>query len=133
MSEENVGLVRAIYEPLNRGDWPGVFRDAHPDFEITITTQAGATAGTYRGQEAVRKQIEDLVSPFEAWTVEPEEFFEGGDQVVAYVKVCARPKGGSIDIEVRNGHLWTIRNGTVRSMKTFAVGEEALEAAGLRE
>jgi len=124
-------MVRSVYEPLNRGDWEAVFRDAHPEFEIT--TQRGPTAGTYRGQEAVKRQVQDLLGPFDVWTIEPEEFFEAGDHVVAFVKVRSRPTGASTDMEVRNGHLWTIRDGTIRSLKTFAVREEALEAAGLRE
>jgi ketosteroid isomerase-like protein len=131
MSQENVEMIRSVYEPLNRGDWEAVFRDAHPEMEIT--TQRGPTAGTYRGQEAVRKQVEDLLGPFDAWTMEPEEFFDAGDRVVVYVKVRSRPPGGSVDMEVRNGHLWTIRDGTIRAVKTFPVREEALDAAGLRE
>jgi ketosteroid isomerase-like protein len=47
--------------------------------------------------------------------------------------VRSRPKGGSVDIEVRIGHLWTVRDGSIRSLRTFAVREEALEAAGLSE
>jgi ketosteroid isomerase-like protein len=131
VSEENVEMIRSIYEPLNRGDWEAVFRNAHPYMEIT--TQRGPTAGTYRGQEAVRRQVQDLLGPFDAWTMEPEEFFDAGNQVVAYVKVRSRPSGGSADMEIRNGHLWTIRDGTIRAVKTFAVREEALEAAGMRE
>ena len=122
-------MVRSVYEPLNRADWEAVFRDAHPGFEIT--TQRGPAAGTYRGQDAVRKQVQDLLAPFEVWTVEPAEFFDTGDHVVVFVRVRSRPKGASVDMEVRNGHLWTIRDGTIRSLKTFAVREEALEAAGL--
>ena len=129
MSEENVEMIRSIYEPLNRGDWEAVFRDAHPKFELT--TQRGPTAGTYRGQEAVQRQIQELFGPFEAWTMEPEELFEAADQVVAFVKVRSRPKGTSADMEVRNGHLWTILDGTIRSLRTFPVREEALKAAGL--
>jgi ketosteroid isomerase-like protein len=131
MSQENVEMIRSIYEPLNRGDWEAVFRNAHP--EMQITTQRGPTAGTYRGQEAVRKQVQDLLGPFDTWTMEPEEFFDAGNQVVAYVKVRARPSGGSVDMEIRNGHLWTIRDGTIRALKTFPAREKALEAAGLRE
>jgi ketosteroid isomerase-like protein len=131
MSEENVEMIRSIYEPLNRGDWAAVFRDAHP--EVEITTQRGLTAGTYRGQEAVRRQVQDLLGPFDTWTIEPEEFFDAGDQVVAFVKVRSRPSGGTVDMEIRNGHLWTIRDGSIRAVKTFAVREEALEAAGLSE
>ncbi|MGZ5341412.1 MAG: fibronectin type III domain-containing protein [Solirubrobacterales bacterium] len=54
MSEENVEMVRSIYEPLNRGDWEAVFRDAHPEFEIT--TQRGPTAGT-KGESFPRYRI----------------------------------------------------------------------------
>ena len=124
-------MIRSVYEPLNRGDWEAVFLDAHPEFELT--TQRGLTPGTYRGQEAVQKQVQELFGPFEVWKMEPEEFFEAGDHVVAFVKVRSRPRGASVDMEVRNGHLWTIRDGTIRSLKTFAVREEALEAAGLDE
>ena len=124
-------MIRSIYDPLNRGDWEAAFQNAHPEMEIT--TQRGPAAGTYRGQEAVRKHFEDLLGAFDTWTIEPEEFFDAGDQVVAYVKVRSRPSGGSVDMEIRNGHLWTIRDGTIRAVKTFAVREEALKAAGLSE
>jgi len=63
---------------------------------------------------------------------EPEEFLENGDQVVVLVTRRARPKGGSADIVVRNGPLWTVRDGTILSMKSFPDPEKALEAAGLR-
>ena len=131
MSRDNVELVRAVYEPLNRGDWEEVFRDTHAEFEIT--TQRGPTAGTYRGQEAVKRQVQELFGAFETWSVEPEEFFEVGDYVVAFVKTRSRPVGSRVDMEVRNGHLWTVQDGTIRSLKTFAVRDEALEAAGLSE
>jgi ketosteroid isomerase-like protein len=131
MSEDNVEMLRSVYESLNRGDWEGVFRNAHPDLEIT--TQRGPAAGTYRGHEAVREQVEELSGPFEAWKMEPEKFFEGEADVVVFVKLRSWPKGSSVEMEVRNGHLWTIRDGSIRSLKTFAVREEALEAAGLSE
>jgi ketosteroid isomerase-like protein len=43
MSEEDVEIVRSIYEAFNRRDWDAVFRDAHPDFELT--TPPGINAG----------------------------------------------------------------------------------------
>jgi len=131
MSEENVELIRSVYEPLNRGDWDAVFRHAHPEFEIT--TQRDPAAGTYRGHEAVLKQVQDLLSPFESWSAEPEEYLEAGDRVVVLVKGRARPKSSSVDVEIRIAHLWTVEGGTILSLEIFAVREEALEAAGLRK
>ena len=43
MSEENVDMIRSIYDPFNRGDWEDVFSDAHPDLELT--TQRRPAAG----------------------------------------------------------------------------------------
>ncbi len=131
MSQENVEVVRPIYDALNRRDWETVFCDTHPDFEMT--TLRGPTAGTHRGREAVQGLIEDAIAAFDNLVFEPEEFRENGDQVVALVTTRARPKGGSVDIVVRNGHLWTVRDGTILSLKTFPAPGKALEAAGLRE
>lgn len=132
MSRENVEIVRRIYEVGDPVDWDAVFRDASQDFEVTF--KAGPNAGTHRGREAVQAALEDLRSGFELWSTEPEELIESGDRVVAIVRNRLRPKGGtSGEFEYRNGHIWTISDGIVRSMVAFPTPEEALEAAGLQD
>jgi uncharacterized protein len=131
MSRENVEIVRSIYEALNRRDWDAAFRDQPPDVEMT--TPPGPNAGTYRGREEIQGFWEEMLTAFDAWTAEPEEFFESGDQIAVVVKGRMRPEGSSAEIENRTGNLWTIRDGTVVSIRLFAKPEEALEAAGLRE
>ena len=131
MSEENVGIVRSINEAFNRRDWDVVFRDQAPDVELTIPP--GPNAGTYRGREECQGYWEGWLTAFEAFTVEPEQFFESGDQVVVFTRARGRPKGSSAEIEVRNGMLWTIRDGKVVSAQLFPEPEKALEAAGLLE
>ncbi len=129
MSHENVGIVHRVYDAMNGGDWDAVFRDMHPDFEMT--TQRGPDAGTHRQREAVQGFGEDYFAAFEKHVFEPEEAFEFGDQVLILLTRRARPKGGSADLVVGNGHLWTLRNGAILSMKSFPDPNEALEAAGL--
>jgi uncharacterized protein len=131
MSQENVEIVRSIYEAVNRGDWDAAFRDQRPDVELT--TPPGINADTFRGREECQGYFEDMVGAFEGWTVQPEELIERGDQVAAVVKFRARPKGSSAEIEIRNGHLWTLRDRKAVSMQMFPKPQEALEAAGLRE
>jgi len=135
MSQENVEVVRSIYESVNRGDWSAAFRDQHPDVELTTPPGpvAGPNAATYRGRAEIQGFLEDLLTPFEAWSVEPEEFFEDGDQVAVVVRARMRPKGSSAEIENRTGNLWTLCHGKAVSMQIFPKPEEALEAAGLRE
>jgi ketosteroid isomerase-like protein len=131
MSQENVEVVRAIYEAFNRRDWDAVFRDA--DAEFALTTQLGPAAGTRRGREDVVTFAEEYSGAFDTLIWEPEEFFEREDQVVAFVSVRSRPRGGGVDLVVRNGHLWTIHDGVVLSMESFPKPESALEAVGLEE
>jgi hypothetical protein len=45
----------------------------------------------------------------------------------------SRPKGSSAMVEVRAGHLWTMRDGMAVSCEIFPQREKALEAAGPRE
>jgi ketosteroid isomerase-like protein len=131
MSQENVDIVRPVYDALNRRDWDAVFSATHPDFELPI--QRLPQAGTYRGREQVQSLLEDYLTTLDNFVLEPEKFIEGRDQVVVFVKARAEIKGSSGGVENRHGHLWTIRDGTILSLKMFPKREEALEAAGLSE
>ena len=131
MSKENVEAVRQFYDALNRGDWDAVFRHTHPDFELT--TQRGPNAGTLRGRESVQGFGEDYIGAFGSFVVEPEEFFEKDDRVLAVVTRRVRPTGGGVDIVVRNAHLWTVRDRTIISMKSFPDPEKGREAVARGE
>ena len=128
MSQENVEIVRRVYGALADRDWDAVFSDTHPDFAIETQLQ-----GSHRGRDAAQRFIEDQIDAFAAWTAEPEEFFDSEDQVVVFVKVRAQPKGSSGTIEIKTGHLWTIRDASILLLCTFPKPGEALEAARLEE
>ncbi|MGC1799317.1 MAG: nuclear transport factor 2 family protein [Solirubrobacterales bacterium] len=129
MSEENVEIVRSIYEAVNRKDWDAAFRDQRPDVELI--TPPGIRAGTYRGREEVQGYFEEWLTPFDEWSVLPEEFAESGDQVVAVLRLRAQPKGSKAEIDIRTGQLWTLRDGKTLSCRIFPKPADALEAAGL--
>src|SRR5918994_233616 len=131
MSQENVEIVRRVYDAGNRNDWDAAFRDAHPEFEATF--QRGPNAGTHRGRERVQAVLLDQRAAFDVWIMEPLELRESGEHVVAIVRSRLRPKGSSAEFELRNGHIWTIRDGTILSLVGFPSPEEALAAAGLSE
>jgi ketosteroid isomerase-like protein len=129
MSQESVQIVRSIYEAVERGDWDRAFREASRDVELK--TPLGINPDTFRGREAFQGYIEEMLGAFQEWTIKPEEFVETGDQVVVILRLRARPRGSSAEIEIRIGHLWTIRGGKARTMEIFPKPGEALEAAGL--
>ena len=129
MSQDNLEIVRRAYAAIARGDWDAAFREAHPDF--ALTTKRGPSAGTHRRREEVEEFGRDYIEAFEDFAMEPEGLRESGDHVVAVVKRRARPKGGSLDIEVRNGHLWTLRDGKILSLESFPDPKDALAALDL--
>ena len=67
---------------------------------------------------------------FDEVVFEPEEFVEAGDQVLVVLTRRARPKGGDADMVVRNGHLFTFRNGRIMSMRSFPDPKEGRKVAG---
>ena len=132
MSLENVEIVRLIYEAVNSNDWDGAFRGTHRDFEATF--QRGPNAGTHRGRAEVESVLRDQRMAFTSSIVEVEQLFEADNQlVVAVVLTRMRPKETNAELAIRNGHLWTIRDGMVVSLQTFPNPDDALEAAGWRE
>jgi uncharacterized protein len=132
MSQENVETLRAAYDAFNRGDWDSAARFGHPDFELRTADRA-MNPGTYRGPDAARRFFEDLFEPFDEIVIDPEEFFEHGDQVAVFLRVRLRPTKSSAFVENRIGHLWTMRDGKVTRLAIFPRREDALEAAGLEE
>ena len=128
LSQENVEIVRRIYESINAGDWDAAFRDVDEDAELE--TQL---SGSFRGRSEIRRFYEDQAAAFAFLSVEPDEILDAGDQIVALLRVRGQPHGSTAEIKVRVGNLWTIRDGTVVSLRSFPKREEALEAAGLSE
>ena len=128
MSQENVEIVRRCYAALDRRDWEGLWREAHPDFELRTQLQ-----GSRLGADEAQAFIEDQFAAFESWEVAPERFFESDDQVVAFVVMRSRPRGSSGEITIKIAHVWTLRDGTVLMIETFPQREKALEAAGFSE
>ena len=107
-----------------------VGRDSHDVFSFCNLLQSVPSAP--RAGQRIR-HWEDRLAAFDEVVAEPEEVVEHGDQVVVVVKIRARPKGSSAEIEIRNGHVWTFRDGKPASMRLFPEPEKAFEAAGLSE
>lgn len=127
-----IELVRRLYEAINRRDPEAGFELVDPEFEWRLPERA-ILGGTYRGREEVERAINAQLEVFEDFQIAPEEFFERGEQLVVFVRQRARGGASGVEVEIRVGHLWTIRGGKVVSLEVFPERGKALEAAGLRE
>jgi ketosteroid isomerase-like protein len=133
MSQENLDLLRRGYEHVERtGE---LLREvAHPDFVWDTTTFRGAIRpGTFVGIDETNEWLTDWLDSFEDWSIEIEEVFDAGDQVVAIVRQRGTAKHGGPQVEMRVAQVWTFRDGRATRMEMYADRGEALEAAGLGE
>jgi ketosteroid isomerase-like protein len=132
MSQANVERLRRSYEAFNVSQEPELDLWAS-DIEYIQTADVGAGETVYRGREGVAQAIGELTDAFEGLRVEPEEFFDLGDRVLAFVRLRGRARRSGVPIDQRFGHVATFSGSEITHWHAYARREEALEAVGLRE
>jgi len=137
MSQENVEIVQAMYEPFARGDF-SAWGDLPDDFEFTASAEL-PDAGAYRG-EAAGRWMTAWVESFDGHTIEATEIIDAGDdKVVVAILQRGRPRRSQTVVEGRWWVVMTLRaDEPARSevpgrVEVFPERAQALEAAGLRE
>jgi ketosteroid isomerase-like protein len=122
-------VVRAIYAAIAERDWEAGFSLLSDDFEWHEPAQA-FHGGTHSGFEGIRQRLEEQLEVFDEFTIEPEEIHERGDRVAVPVRQRARGGASGVELEIRIGHLWTVRDGMIARLDVFASRDEALDAIG---
>jgi uncharacterized protein len=130
MSEQNVQIVRRALEAFMRRDNETALSFYDPDIEVRGVIDPGRV---YRGLDGVLAFFRDWLSPWDSFSAEVEEWIDVGDHVIAIVHDRARGKLSGVEVEQRNAHLWTLRNGKLFRLRIYASKAEALEAVGLSE
>ena len=126
MSQENVDVVRSIYAAWLKGESARDFID--PDVEYVNPPDA-VEPGTRRG----RKAFAGIRGAYDDVRIEPQEFVDARDDVVVLARITGRGRTSGVDIDWRQGYIWTIQGGKAIRFRWFSTPEQALDAAGLSE
>ena len=129
MSQENVEIVKAAIDALNRGDWDAVYQDAAAGFEFDNTRAVGPAVGLY-GLDQMRRRLKDFGEDWESVRFEPDEFIEAGENVVVPWTQHYVGRDG-IEVRARTTHVFTISHGAIVRQCMYQERQEALEAVGL--
>ena len=133
MSQENVEIVRSMFEAWNRGDIEGVLAAMDPAIKIDYT--AGAFPGlddSYDGHDRARQYWRDLREPWISLKAEIERMSENEGKVAVVFTFEGKGRDGIV-VHRRLGSVSTLTNGLVSRFDAYADPDAALEAAGLRE
>src|ERR1700752_4359702 len=132
MSQENVDVVRSLYEAFNREDWDTVLEPVAPDFVLDMSRSIGPQQRGMYKRDQLRSFLEELGGTFESFRIDPDEFIEADAQGVVPQTAPARGRDG-IGAKARTTLVYTFRDGALTRMVMYQGRREALEAAGLRE
>jgi ketosteroid isomerase-like protein len=128
VSEEDLELVRRVYEKWARGDFSmGEFLHADVEFEM-VDWPEGSSA---RGINDMTRAWLGALSAWEDFRVEPREFISAGRHLLVLNRINGRGRGSGIEMSADTASLWTIEAGKVVRLALYWDVAKAFEAAGL--
>jgi ketosteroid isomerase-like protein len=133
VSAQDVEVVRQAVEAFNSGDVARILALTHPEFEGQVAPELSAEPDTYRGRAGIERYFESFREAFDRIRFDAEEIYDAGDSVVVAMRMSAIGKQTQIPVEQRNGGVWSVRDGKITRIDTYASAREAREAAGLEE
>ena len=133
MSQENVEILRRLYERWATGDFPAEFFD--PEVEHSrIGAQTPDMEGRWHGLDEFSTAVREYLQSLSDLRIEAERIIDlGQDRVLVLSRHTARGKQSGVPIEHELGDLFTLRDGKIVRYCSYWNRAVALEAAGLSE
>lgn len=119
MSEENIAVVRGLYEAFGRGDVPAVLAGFDENIEW-YEAEGMPQGGLHRGPQAVAENVfGPITGDVEGFAVTPDEFYAGGDEVVTITTYSGTAAKTGKDLRQQAAHAWTLRDGKITRFRQF--------------
>ena len=128
MSRDNVESVKRSFEQFmatGEPDWASL------DPDVEVQDHDIFDAGEYRGHEGVGRWLEDWGTAWAAYSIEPEEFIDAGDRVVAVLHMKAEGQSSGVELERQDAMVITMRDGKWTRLDYYNDRNQALESVGL--
>jgi ketosteroid isomerase-like protein len=126
MSEENVEIVRRVYDGWSRGDFSQT-ELFDPDIEFEMIDWPHPTKS--RGIEAMSRAWLTTLSAWDDFRASPDELVVHGDKVLVLNSISGRGKGSGADVSALTATVWTVRHGRVVRLALYWDTEQARAAA----
>jgi ketosteroid isomerase-like protein len=128
-TESNVEICRRLLEAFNDEGIEGVLPFYADDCEVYDPDLPKDRS--YRGKAALRSLLNLMLKGSEEAEIRDYELLPAGDRVVALIRTYFRGDGGGPEVEVRDAHTMTFRDGKVVYWRLYIDRTEALTDAGL--
>ncbi len=111
MSQQNVDVVRSIYEAFGQGDTDSLATAlAETEWHEAEGMPYG---GTFVGAEAIFENVfGPIAQDVDGFTARPDEVLDGGDEkVVSLGRYAGQASNGPVDVPF--AHVWTVQDGKI--------------------
>jgi ketosteroid isomerase-like protein len=124
MGREPIEVVRLIHEAWAEGARAhGLIAE-----DLTYVNPANAVeSGTRQGSDTFNR-VNDV---YERFRPQVERMVDLGERVLVIVSGSARMRNSDVNVPIRQGYLWTVRDGKAVRFEWFTSPEEALAAVGM--
>jgi ketosteroid isomerase-like protein len=133
VSQEDVDIVRRVFEAVNSEDIEATLALTHPDFEVSVPPELSAEPDVYRGVEGMRRYWQTFAEAMDEIRFGAERVWDAGDAVVVALSVTAKGRQTAITVEQRPVTVWTMREGKVLRVVVYVSLAEALASVGIDE
>lgn len=132
MSEENVALVRAIYDAFAAGDIAGVVARMGPDMVWNEAENFPYADGNpYCGPEAILGGVfARLGSEWDGFAAVPEEFLDAGETVVVLGRYRGICKATGLAMDAQFAHVWRVADGRAARFQQYTDTLQAARVTG---
>jgi len=125
MSDENVGLVREMYEAFDRGDVPAIIGGLAENVSWNSPTVL-PHGGIAHGHEEVLGFFERLAATWNDFQVEVRDYVSSGDRVCVIGSAKGTLGGASVPTAYGFVHCLTIVDGVVLRFHEYVDPERAV-------
>ncbi len=132
MSQENVGLIGAIYDAFAAGDIHGVVGRMSPDIVWNEAENfAYADGNPYCGPEAILGGVfARLGSEWDGFAAVPEEYLDAGDTVVVLGRYRGTCKATGLAMDAQLAHVWRVVDGKAARFQQYTDTLQAARVTG---
>jgi uncharacterized protein len=130
MSQENVEVIRSLYEGWLRGE----IGLGKLDREISmVESETLPGAASAHGIEAVERYMRSFAKHWDQIRFEPQEYIDAGNRVVVVARLIGQGKRSGVQVTRTWAYVWTLRDRKALRMVGYADRAQALQAVGLAE
>jgi hypothetical protein len=132
MSQQNVNIVRGMYEAFGRGDIAAVIAALDPQVEwLEAESFIYADGNPYIGPQAVLEGVFMRIgTEWDGFAVSPKEILDAGETVIGHGYYSGTYKKTGKSVRAQFVHMFTIRDGKVVKFQQYTDTAQFLRAVG---